>query len=226
MNIARAGVPIILGLLLLHLALLVTAWLSFRWQWGGVVQYTFLVLALTAGLVAAFSLYFFRDPQRQAPPGEALVLSPADGRVLAVETIEETDYIKGPALKVSIFMSVFSVHVNRYPVSGSVQYRAYRPGKFLNASFDKASLDNEAMSLGLCTADGTRILVRQIAGLVARRIVCPVAEGDSAVRGERYGMIRFGSRLEVFLPTTARVAVSPGQSVTAGESVLAELPCG
>jgi len=224
MTIARAGVPIILGLLLLHLVLLGTAWLSFRGQWGGAVQYTTLTLALLAGLVAAFSLYFFRDPERQIPPGEAWVLSPADGRVLKVETVEEPDYIQGPALKISIFMSVFSVHVNRYPVSGTVQYRAYRPGKFLNASFDKASLDNEAMTLGLCTAEETKVLVRQIAGLVARRIVCPVAVGDSAVRGERYGMIRFGSRLEVFLPTTARVSVTPGQSVTAGESVLAELP--
>ncbi len=224
MGLARAGVPIILVFLLSHLACLGLIWLGYRLNWGSLSHYILLLVSFLTGLLTVFSLYFFRDPERVTPAGEKLVVSPADGKVLAIEQVEEPDYIKGPALKISIFMSVFSVHVNRYPVSGTLEYRCYRPGKFFNAEFDKASRYNEAMSLGIVTGDGRRVLVRQIAGLIARRIVCPVIEGANAVRGERYGMIRFGSRLEVFLPADAKTTVATGMHVSAGESILAELP--
>lgn len=224
MGLARAGVPIILAFLLMHLACLGALWLGCRLTCGSLLHIILTSLASLTGLLTVFSLYFFRDPERTAPAGEKLVISPADGKVLAIEQVEEPDYIKGPALKISIFMSVFSVHVNRFPVSGAVEYRYYRPGKFFNAEFDKASRFNEAMSLGIVTGDGRKVLVRQIAGLIARRIVCNVSEGADAVRGERYGMIRFGSRLEVFLPTDTKTTVSAGMHVSAGESILAELP--
>jgi phosphatidylserine decarboxylase len=224
MSVARAGVPIIFTFLMAHLVCLGLSWMGSRLCWSCPLQFVFPALALLTGLFTVFSLYFFRDPERVTPAGDQLVVSPADGKVLAIEQVEEPDYIKGPALKISIFMSVFSVHVNRYPVSGTVEYRCYRPGKFFNAEFDKASRFNEAMSLGIVTGDGRKVLVRQIAGLIARRIVCPVAEGAKAVCGERYGMIRFGSRLEVFLPTDTKTTVSSGMHVSAGESVLAELP--
>lgn len=152
------------------------------------------------------------------------MVSPADGRVLGVDEIEQAEWIGGKALRVSIFMSVFSVHVNRFPVGGTVRHKLYRPGKFINASLDKASDNNEAMSIGVLMEDGTRVLVRQIAGLIARRIVCDVDEGDTAMRGARFGMIRFGSRVEVYLPPGSQFKVSRGDMVTAGETILAELP--
>lgn len=224
MSIARAGIPIILCFMAVHLLFLVSAWLCARLGLRPSFFGVSMALSVAFGLLTAFSLYFFRDPERTPPPGEHLVVSPADGRVLAVDEIEETEWTGGRSLRISIFMNVFSVHVNRFPVSGTVEYRNYRPGKFLNASLDKASVHNEAMTLGVRMENGTEILFRQIAGLVARRIVCDVAEGAPALRGDRFGMIRFGSRVEVFLPPGSRITVRVGENVTAGESILAELP--
>lgn len=181
--------------------------------------------------VVLWVLAFFRDPERRPPPGDRLIVSPADGRVLPVVCglpPGELGLPVEPHWKISIFMSVFDVHVNRMPCSGTVGTLAYRPGKFFNASFDKASLENERMSIRL-RAEGpdgkyADIGVVQIAGLVARRIECALREGQSVCRGDRFGIIRFGSRLELYLPQGARVLVLEGQSVKAGETAIAEFP--
>ena len=167
-----------------------------------------------------FSVHFFRDPERVTPTGPGLAVSPADGRVIRVET--RPDPFSGEARQcVSIFMNVFNVHVNRAPVACTVQGILYLPGKFLNASFDKASTDNERCAY-LVRDDGGRPWVMvQVAGLIARRIVCRVEEGDTLARGERYGMIRFGSRVDLYLPPDYSAVVTNGDVVAAGESILA-----
>lgn len=168
--------------------------------------------------------YFFRDPQRVTPTHESLVISPADGVVSAVGPAyppAELGLGDREMLRISVFMNVFSVHVNRSPVRGKIEQIAYKAGKFLNADLDKASSENERNGLRISTENG-EIGVVQIAGLVARRIVCWTGEGQSIGAGERFGLIRFGSRVDVFLPNTANVRVAIGQSAIAGETVLAE----
>ena len=224
MAIARAGGPVIIVLLLLHLIFLVASRLVGSWPAAGFLSSVLTVLAVVFALLSLFSIFFFRDPERKVPQGNRLVVSPADGRVLGVVEVEETEFLSGPSSRVSLFMNLFDVHVNRFPVSGEVRYKKYRPGKFFNASLDKASLDNESLALGIVCHDSVKVLVRQIAGLIARRIVCNVEEGASLKQGERFGMICFGSRLEVYLPPTARWQVTPGDRVVAGESILATLP--
>jgi phosphatidylserine decarboxylase len=166
---------------------------------------------------------FFRDPVRPGPRGEQLILAPADGRVVSIIPIEEPDFLKGPATRISIFMNVFNVHVNRYPADGVVQYRLYRPGRFLNAAGEKAALENEQCSLGISTDYGP-LLVRQIAGLVARRIVTDHEAGTRVRQGERLGLIRFGSRVDVFLPPGTQVRVAVGDVTRAGQTLIAEWP--
>ncbi|MEE9487241.1 MAG: phosphatidylserine decarboxylase family protein [Candidatus Brocadiales bacterium] len=180
-------------------------------------------LILVLGL--AFVLYFFRDPERLVTTNEAWLLAPADGRIVEVTSVNEDKYLKAEATKISIFMSLFDVHVNRIPYSGRVEFMDYQNGRFLDARTDEASLKNENYSIGLVTDSGGKYLVRQIAGLVARRIVCPVTIGDHLVQGQRFGMVKFGSRLEVFIPKTTdvRVRVKHGERVVAGLTVLAEL---
>lgn len=170
--------------------------------------------------------YFFRDPKRAVPQGDGLMISPADGVVSLIERAvppPELGMANDPLLRVSVFMSVFNCHVNRAPIAGKLVKMAYRPGKFLNASLDKASEDNERNSLCLELADGRRIAVVQIAGLVARRIVPFVSEGQSLKTGERFGLIRFGSRVDVYLPEGVSPLVAVGQTCIAGETVIAEL---
>jgi phosphatidylserine decarboxylase len=169
-----------------------------------------------------FVLQFFRDPARDIPDGEGLVLCPADGRVLVVAK-ERDPYLQRDALKVSIFMNVFNVHSNRSPVDGTVKTVTYSAGTFLNASLDKASTGNERNALHLLTGDGTDVTCVQVAGLIARRILCYVKAGDALARGERYGFIRFGSRVDVYLPPDARPRVAIGDKVKAASTVLAEL---
>jgi phosphatidylserine decarboxylase len=175
-------------------------------------------LAVLALWVAAF----FRDPDRTGPRGDHLVIAPADGVVLPPATVTESTYLRGEAIRVSIFMNVFNVHVNRYPVSGVVRHVHYTPGRFLHAASDKASLDNEQRSVGI-ESSHARLLVRQIAGLVARRIVTYSREGESVEQGARMGIIRFGSRVDVFVPPDAKVLVRAGERVSAGTTVIAEL---
>ena len=170
--------------------------------------------------------YFFRDPERVTPMRDDLVISPADGIVSLIEPAVPPAELGLPdtaLTRVSVFMSVFNCHVNRAPVSGEISAVAYRPGKFFNASLDKASADNERNSLVIRMADGRDLAVVQIAGLVARRIVCFVNRGDRVGMGQRFGLIRFGSRLDVYLPQGVEPQVRVGQTMIAGETVIAEL---
>jgi len=171
--------------------------------------------------VAIWVLAFFRDPVRSGPRGEGLVIAPADGKVVSVRRIDEPSFHGGEVQRVSIFMNVFSVHVNRYPVDGTIAWRQYSPGAFVNAAAEKASLENEQSSVGIATPRG-KVLVRQIAGLIARRIVTDHAQGTVVRQGERMGLIRFGSRVDVFLPDSARVRVREGEHTVAGVTVIAE----
>jgi phosphatidylserine decarboxylase len=170
--------------------------------------------------------YFFRDPERITPLAEGLIVSPADGVVSMIEPAAppaELGMGEAPLTRISVFMNVFNCHVNRAPIAGRIEKIAYRPGKFLNASLDKASVDNERNGLTIRMADGRQLGVVQIAGLVARRIVCEVAEGLQIETGQRFGMIRFGSRLDIYLPDGVAPLVCLGQTMIAGETVLADL---
>lgn len=183
-------------------------------------------LVWPAALFTLFSLYFFRDPERTPPPRPALVLAPADGRIVSVEpAVPPAELGLGltPRWRIGIFLSVIDVHVNRMPVDGTVTRIAYRHGKYLNASLDKASVDNERNALAVRLVDGREIAVVQIAGLIARRILCDVREGDSVRAGERFGIIRFGSRTDTYLPEGVLPLVAVGQTMIGGETVMADL---
>jgi phosphatidylserine decarboxylase len=173
--------------------------------------------------VAVWVIAFFRDPVRTGPRGNRVVIAPADGRVVSLRPIDEPAFHGTEVVRISIFMNVFNVHVNRYPVDGTIVYHRYDPGQFLNAATEKASLQNEQASIGLETARG-KVLVRQIAGLIARRIVTDHGIGAVVRQGDRMGLIRFGSRVDVFLPKPAVVKVAEGQVTRAGQTVLAEWP--
>jgi phosphatidylserine decarboxylase len=181
------------------------------------------LVAFALTVVALWVAYFFRDPERTGARGTNLVVSPADGRVVMVTEVDEPAFLHGRAVRISIFMNIFNVHVNRYPTSGIIRYRHYNPGKFVNAAQDKASLDNEQQSIGI-ESGHNRVLVRQIAGLIARRIVNYARDGAAVEQGDRMGIIRFGSRVDVFLPPGSAVKVGIGDRPTAGVTVLAELP--
>jgi phosphatidylserine decarboxylase len=183
-------------------------------------------LGWTGVVATLWCAYFFRDPERMTPLREGLVISPADGRISAIEQVvppPELDLPREPVTRISIFMNVFDVHVNRSPVPARIARIAYVPGAFINAELDKASEDNERQSLTLEMADGSRLGTVQIAGLVARRIVKFVSEGDELQAGERFGLIRFGSRVDVYLPSGRGALVAIGQRAIAGETVLADL---
>jgi phosphatidylserine decarboxylase len=173
-------------------------------------------------LLALFILQFFRDPAREVPDDPGAVVSPADGRIVEVSRAQDP-YLKRDALKVSVFMNVFNVHSNRSPVDGTVRQRWYFPGAFVNAALDKASLENERNALWLRTGDGKDVTCVQVAGLIARRILCYVEAGAELARGQRFGFIRFGSRVDVYLPPDAQVKAAIGEKVYAAESVLAWL---
>ena len=174
-------------------------------------------------LLALWVAYFFRDPERTGDRGPSLVVAPADGKLIMITEIDEPGFIGGRATRLSIFMNVFNVHVNRYPVDGVVKYIHYNKGKFFNAAAEKSSLENEQMSVGV-DAGRFRVLVRQIAGLIARRIVTYSRLGEKVKQGERMGIIRFGSRVDVFLPLGSTVRAKLGDATTAGVTILAELP--
>ncbi len=174
-------------------------------------------------VIAVFILQFFRDPPREAPAGEGLVLAPADGRIVVVGAAHDP-FLKRDSVKISVFMNVFNVHSNRSPVDGSIQDTWYHPGLFVNADLDKASTDNERNALHLRTSAGQDITCVQVAGLIARRILCYVKKGDALHRGQRYGFIRFGSRVDVYLPPGSIAKVAIGDKVSATSTVLAELP--
>jgi phosphatidylserine decarboxylase len=173
-------------------------------------------------LIALFVLQFFRDPPRAVPADPTAVLSPADGRVVAVECTEDP-YLKREALKFSVFMNVFNAHSNRSPVDGEVREAWYYAGKFINAELSKASLENERSALWIKMANGADVTCVQVAGLIARRILCYVKAGDRLTRGQRFGFIRFGSRVDLYLPLTAVPKASVGDRVYATATILAEL---
>jgi phosphatidylserine decarboxylase len=181
------------------------------------------LLAFLLTVIALWVAYFFRDPERSGPRGERVVIAPADGKVVLIQEVDEPVFMGGRTKRISIFMNVFNVHVNRYPVTGTVRYVKYNPGKFLNAAVEKSSMENEQMSVGIETG-GVRVLVRQIAGLIARRIVTYSKEGEHVEQAQRMGLIRFGSRVDVFLPLDAVVTAKIGDMTVAGTSVIAELP--
>lgn len=205
--IAREGWPFVAGSV--ALALLVNTMAGWGWS-------------LPFWLAAAFVVQFFRDPPRNVPEDPGAVVSPADGRIVAVENARDP-WLERDALKVSVFMNVFNVHSNRSPVDGEVRHRWYHPGAFVNAALDKASTENERNALWFRTRDGQDVTCVQIAGLVARRILCHVNEGAVLERGQRFGFIRFGSRVDVYLPLDAEVRAALGDKVYAAESVLARL---
>lgn len=202
--------PIVLEGLVFFIPLAVMAAIFF------VIHIVWLAWLFTAA--ALFVLWFFRNPERKIPADTGYLLSPADGRVIKVEEVDGNDMLQERSKKISIFMSVFNVHVNRMPCSGSVTDIRYRKGKFFSANLDKASEFNENNAVLVKTADGKEILTIQIAGIIARRIVCWIKKGMEATRGERFGLIRFGSRLEVFMPLETEVLVRRGDRVRAGET--------
>jgi len=169
-----------------------------------------------------FTLYFFRDPERTIPEGENLIVSPADGKLVLIKELDHADYLESPAIQLSIFLSPLNVHVNRIPWSGTVGYYRYIKGDYMVAYDHRASEKNERTEIGV-ERDGQKILFKQIVGSIARRIVCPLKEGDTVTAGERFGMIKFGSRMDVILPRNATIQVEVGQKVVGGETVLAVL---
>ena len=206
--IAREGWPFLAAALIA--ALLVAWWAGFGWS-------------VPLWLAALFVLQFFRDPPREVPDDPRAVVSPADGRIVAVEKARDP-WLEREALKVSVFMNVFNVHSNRSPVDGTVVRRWYHAGRFLNAALDKASLENERNALHLRTGEGVDVTCVQVAGLVARRILCYVEAGAPLERGQRFGFIRFGSRVDLYLPSDAQAVAALGDKVFAAETVLARLP--
>jgi phosphatidylserine decarboxylase len=211
---APEGKWFIVGAWAIAAALLVLAYRTDSLLWWGV---TVMWIVLAVWVVA-----FFRDPVRTGERGDRFILAPADGKVVSVLETEEPAFFAGRAARVSIFMNVFNCHVNRYPTDGTVAYRHYNPGKFGHAAAEKSSLDNEQSSVGLSTTRG-KVLVRQIAGLVARRIVTDHSVGTPVKQADRLGMIRFGSRVDIFLPVNStRVLVKVGDTTIAGVTVVAE----
>lgn len=215
MNFAREG------LLFIAIAAVVAAggfgFAISRRSWG------LWLAAFVLLLLALWVAYFFRDPERTGDRGPSLVVSPADGKLIMITDVDEPTFIGGRAIRLSIFMNVFNVHVNRYPVDGVVKYIHYNKGKFFNAAAEKSSLENEQMSVGVETGR-YRVLVRQIAGLIARRIVTYSKLGVKVKQGDRMGIIRFGSRVDVFLPVGSTVRAKLGDATTAGVTILGDLP--
>jgi len=218
-KIAREGFPFAAAALLLAGIFWAGAWAGLGGL-EGAGWWAIRLAAWTFTILSVFVLWFFRNPEPEVPSDVTLVVSPGQGKIIKVEEVDESSYLGGPARKISIFLSVFDVHVQRAPVSGTVEHKVYRPGAYAVAWADKASEDNEQASLGIVTDHG-RILVRQIAGLVARRILTDPAEGDSVQRGHRFGLIRFGSRVDLFLPMHWEVLCSVGDRVRVGSTVLA-----
>jgi phosphatidylserine decarboxylase len=217
--IAREGYPIIYTVCAVVLVCMTGAWLT-----RGVPAVCLTALTIIGFLFFLFCLYFFRDPERVPTRDENALISPADGTVIDVKNVTENCYLQAPAQRISIFMSVFNVHVNRTPLSGIIDYIQYNPGKFINAFKEKASEDNENLLIGIHSKKSDiKIAVRFIAGLIARRIVFYKKKEDIVEQGERINIIRFGSRVDLFCPPDSEILVKNGQKVTAGITVMARL---
>jgi phosphatidylserine decarboxylase len=208
----REGIPTVLGLLAISILLL-----------GFGLSFDFVLIVLLAALFflfSAFSIYFFRDPIRTPPSGENVVASPCDGKVIEIEEMIESEFVEGKALKISIFMSVFNVHVNYVPFAGKVDYMRYNRGQFFRADNPKASMHNVSITTGLLTEHG-KLAFKQVTGMVARRLVNHLRMGDEVATGQKFGIIKFGSRMDIFLPLNAEPAVKIGDKVRAGETIIA-----
>ena len=179
-----------------------------------------IVLYVIAVLFVGFTLFFFRDPDRNVPNDPNLILAPADGKIVTIKEVDEDTYMHSQGIQISIFLSLMDVHVNRNPVSGVVEYLKYFPGEYLIAWYDKASERNERAEFGVLHPSGTKVLFRQITGYVARRIVYHISEGDTIKAGERFGMMKFGSRMDIIVPENVVLNVRPGQKTVGGETVL------
>jgi phosphatidylserine decarboxylase len=211
--IAKDGIPIIIwtGVIALLLAV-----------FGYMFEITFLTgLAFVLAAVFIFHFFFFRDPDRETPQGDNLIIAPADGTIIKVDEVEEKEYFNERVQRVSIFMSVFNVHVNRFPLSGKVDYLGYSKGKFMAAFADSADLENERTCIGINSAKG-KLFFKQIAGLIARRIVYNVKKGDTAKVGERFGLIRYGSRVDLYFPLSVKVKVKLKEKVKSGSTIIGE----
>ena len=206
--IAAEGIPFVAGAGAVFLLVYLAGWM---------------IPALFFMALTLFILWFFRNPERNIPSGKDLIVSPADGRIIGISHETEARILRKRLIRISIFMNLFNVHVNRIPCSGRVLDISYNPGRFLSANRDKASLENEQNAVVLETTSGDQILFVQIAGLIARRIVCRLQKGERVETGQRFGLIRFGSRVDVYLPTDAAIKVSVGQKVKGGESILASI---
>ena len=205
--IAREGLPFVLG---------VAAPAAFAGLMG------WKAAALTFGALACFTGWFFRNPSRQIPQGDNLLLASGDGKVIAIQEEYEPRFIKDQSIRISIFLNIFDVHINRMPCSGTIVDMAYQPGQFINASEPEATIRNEQNALMIETPTRHKVLCVQVAGLLARRIVCWARPGEAAVSGERFGLIRFGSRMDTYFPANSRIRVKVGDRVKGGESILAE----
>ena len=208
--IAKEGVPFVLGVGAPALA-------------AG--AFGFMGPAVFLAALAAYTAWFFRNPHRVVPLGEDLIVSPGDGKVIAVDKELEPRFLKEDSIRISIFLNVFNVHINRVPCAGVIREVGYQPGQFIAANHPNASVRNEQNALMIQRHDGKKVLCVQVAGLLARRIVCWASPGEHVAKGERFGLIRFGSRMDVFLPRESVVKVKVGDWVKGGASILAELPC-
>jgi len=207
--LAREGIPFILIGIALTSILFILNWK---------------LLAIPIAVATLFSIYFFRDPKRTHVDKERAIFAPADGRVLSIENLDNGDYrLKDKAIKISIFMSIFNSHINRIPIKGKISQLSYHPGKFFSANRDKASVYNEHNIVTLETDNKKKIIFVQIAGLIARRIACWVKKGDYVETGQRFGLIRFGSRLEVYLPPDCEIKVKKGEKVKASQTIIGYL---
>ena len=212
MRFAKDGVPVIIAALFFALILIAIGWL--------LNNSASIPLYLVGLFLAGFTLFFFRDPERNVPEGP-YILAPADGKVISINPVRQDSYVGGPCRQISIFLSIVDVHVNRYPVSGKVEYVSYHPGKYLVAWHPKSSSHNERTTVVVETPAKQQVLFRQIAGAVARRIVCYSKEGEFVNQGHEMGFIKFGSRVDVFMPLDAQIDVNLGDKVTGGRTVLA-----
>ncbi|MCA9473091.1 MAG: phosphatidylserine decarboxylase family protein [Nitrospirales bacterium] len=208
--VAREGLPFVLGAA-------IPAMVAGRVGWRGT--------ALALGAVAGYCAWFFRNPARSIPSGDDLIVSPGDGKVVAIEREFESRFLKTDSIRVSIFLNIFNVHINRVPCGGVLQDVVYQPGQFIPADRPDASVNNEQNALMIRRADGKKVLCVQVAGLIARRIVCWALPGEQVQKGERFGLIRFGSRMDLYLPHESHVSVKVGEHVKGGTSVIAELAC-
>ena len=214
--IAREGWPFVIGSFIVTAVLFAGRYLSDNiWL---------LSAALFATVLTLYMALFFRDPNRKIPEGRDILVSPADGFVVGISEISDHHFLKAPAIQVSIFLTIFDVHINRIPVAGRIEYVNYKTGKFLSAFKEEASEANEQSEVGLITESGVKIAFKQIAGLIARRIICKLKVGQSCDTGERYGLIRFGSRADMILPLGTKLEIKKGEHVTGGLTIIGRLP--